>query len=86
MAERSEIQNTLGGTQFGTALKDLADGDLSRGYFDASPLPQNTEGYMAGEVHVIDDLEGEGFRRTHGRYDEYGFVRRPTSRGDVERN
>ena len=84
MAERDSIQNTLGGTQFGSSLKDLADGDLSRGYFDASP--EGSEGYMAGEVHVIDDLEGEGFRRTHGRFDEYGFIRRPSYRGDVERN
>ena len=66
MAERDEIQNTLGGTQFGSSLKDLSDSDLSRGYSDA--IPEGSEGYMAGEVRVIDDLEGLRVRQQ--RFDE----------------
>ncbi len=52
MAERNEIQNTLGGTQFGSSLKDLSDGDLSRGYFDANP----------------DGVEAGWYPRPHDRY------------------
>jgi hypothetical protein len=35
MAERADIDTVLDGTQFGTSLKDLSDGDLTRGHFDA---------------------------------------------------
>lgn len=30
-------------------------------------------------------IEHDGFERTHGCHDEYGFIRRPTHGGDVER-
>lgn len=38
-----------------------------------------------GTLHA-GHLEPDGFERTHGKYDEYGFVRRPRYGSDVERN
>ena len=87
MAERNEIQNTLQSTQFGSSLKDLSDGDLSRGYFDASPGTElHTMGPVDRESTPFEDLEPVPFEPTHGRYDQYGFIRRPLYRGDVKRN
>lgn len=37
MPHDRETANTVGNTAFGSSLKDLEDGDLERGYFDATP-------------------------------------------------
>ncbi len=101
MKDRPEINATLGDTKFGSSLKSLEDGDLHRGYFDAGP-EGNYEGSLdpdtfytfkddkmiehhAGTKHA-GMIEADGYRETHGELDEYGFVRRPTRGGDVERN
>ena len=101
MKEKSEINATVGDTEFGTSLKDLEEGDLSRGYFAAGP-EGNYEGSLDGDTYyTFDDgkmtehhmgtkhaghIEPDGYRETHGEHDEYGFVRRPTNGNDVERN
>lgn len=101
MAEKPEITNTLDGTDFGTSLKDLKDGDLSDGYFNAAPAG-NYEGSLDSDMYYEYDgdggmtehragtrhagqIEADGFRATHGDNDEYGFVRRPVRGSDVER-
>lgn len=86
MAEKDDIRNTLGGTQFGSSLKDLADGDLSRGYFTEGFDDEYEEGVPAGPVRHPGHIESERYRPTHGLYDEDGFVRRPLGKTDVERN
>ena len=94
MKEKSEITATLGGAKFGTSLKDLEEGDLSRGYFAAAP-EGNYEGSLDGDTYyTFDDekmtkhdvgtlhagmIEADGYRSPHGADDEYGFVRRPRS-------
>ena len=103
MAHDRDIQNTLGGTEFGSSLKDLKDGDLGRGYFNAEP-EGNYEGSLdpsivydcSGPGLECERLEGgtlhDGFiepdmnRARHGDLDEYGFLRRPENKSDVERN
>ena len=101
MAEKPEIANTLDGTSFGTSLKDVKDGDLSDGFFNAAPVDNyegsldpdmyyefDDDGHMtehrAGTLHA-GHIEADGFRATHGDNDEYGFVRRPLNKSDVER-
>ncbi len=101
MKEKSEISATLGGAKFGTSLKDLEEGDFSRGYYDAAP-EGNYEGSLDGDTLLSFEngkitehhmgtrhagmIEPDGYRSPHGEDDEYGFVRRPTRGGDVERN
>ena len=93
-----DIDNTLGDTQFGTSLKDTKDGDLERGYSDAGP-EGNYEGSLDPTVtYDFDDgkmerLEGGTLHPGHiepdmyrARHGNYGFVRRPNDRSDVERN
>ncbi len=102
MAEKRDIANTLGDTKFGTSLRpDVKSGDLSDGYFNASP-DGNYEGSLDSDTYwEIDDdgnmkefsagtrhaghIEADGFRSPHGNNDEYGFVRRPLHGSDVER-
>ena len=36
-AKTGDLRNTVGDTQWGSSLKDLADGDLDRGYY-ARPI------------------------------------------------
>lgn len=86
MAEKNDIANTVDGTQFGSSLKDLADGDLSRGYFTQGFDDEYEEGVPAGPIRHPGHIESERYRETHGLNEEYGFVRRPTYRSDVERN
>ncbi len=79
--KNSDIKNTLGGTRFGSSLKDLADGDLAHGYFDAAP----SSDYGARTRHA-GHIEEAGYTGSHGSQGEYGFVRRPLYKSDVERN
>jgi len=67
----SDTKKTLGGTKFGSSLKDLEDGDLSRGYFNAAP-----EGQTKPAFSGVDLVEA----------DEPGFLSRPRYKCDVERN
>tara|TARA_Y100000034_G_scaffold97334_1_gene118840 strand:+ start:480 stop:695 length:216 start_codon:yes stop_codon:yes gene_type:complete len=70
--ERDEIRNTLGDADLGYMRKNVKDGDLSRGHFDASPEPH--------------DEFNEQERPILGGGDEnHGFLHRPLWRGDVER-
>ncbi len=101
MKEKSEITASVGDTKFGTSLKDLDEGDLSRGYYGAAP-EDNYEGSLDGDTYLTFKdgkmtehhagtlhagmIEADGYRSPHGADDEYGFVRRPTRGGDVERN
>ena len=101
MKDRSEINRSIGGTKCGSSLKDLDEGDLGRGYYDAAP-EGNYEGSLDGDTYfeMKDDklierhmgtkhaghIEPDGYRGSHGEHAEYGFVRRPTRGGDVERN
>lgn len=100
MAEEKNIQTTLGGTPIGGGRDDMESGDYSRGYYDAAPVG-NYEGSLSPDVSydfrdgkMIERklgtlhpgmIEADGFVRTHGDMDEWGFVRRPTRRSDVER-
>ncbi len=100
MAKRPEIHRSLGDASVGH-LKDMEAGDFDRGYFDAAP-EGNYEGSLSSDCYydLTEDgverrcagtkhpgmIEADGFRRTHGEDDEYGFVRRPMHRHDVERN
>ncbi len=68
-----DIKNTIGDTKFGTSLADLEDGDLHRGYFDATPVT-NTEMATDPSPFSMDDEK------------EVGFVHRPLYKSDVERN
>jgi hypothetical protein len=76
MAERPEIKRTLGDARLGH-LRDMEDGDFSRGYFDAAP-EGSYEGSLTDGVGTLHagHTEPEDFRRRHGLYDEYGFVKR----------
>lgn len=85
MAERNDIQNTVGDTQFGSSLKDCEDGDLSRGYCTAGFDERYEEDMPAGPVRIPGQMSSESYREEHGMHDEYGFVRRPNFRSDVER-
>lgn len=66
---------------------DVSDADIERGYSDAFPTthydgnPNDDE--MADWPMSMDMAEP---RKTHGMQDEYGFVKRPCWRTDVERN
>lgn len=87
--------------RFGKGYDDVGAADLERGYFDAAPEgnyegslapAQTVYDFETGEVtekHVgtmhPGKLEPDGFVRTHGDQDQYGFVRRPMYRSDVER-
>lgn len=103
MAERREIKATLGDASLGH-LDDMADGDYSRGYFDAGP-EGNYEGSLSADCYYEfpEDgpmvkhcagtkhqgmIEPDGYRASHpgDLPGEYGFVRRPVRRSDVERN
>lgn len=80
------VKNTIGNTQFGSSLKDLEDGDLERGYFDASPeSPGYEENVPAGPVRHPEHIDSDQFQGEHGMHGEYGFVRRPLYRSDVDR-
>ncbi len=94
MKDKSEIAASIGGTKFGTSLKDLDEGDFSRGYYDAAPEGNyegslEADGFEQGTLHA-GFIEADGYRKSHGWDDEYGFVRRPHygegDGGDVERN
>ena len=50
MTEKPDIAATVGNTRFGTSLKDLDEGDLSRGYYDAAP-EGNYEGSLDGDTY-----------------------------------
>lgn len=52
MSERDDIARTLDGTAFGSSLKDLEDGDLTRGFSDAMP-EGNYEGSLDPEIHHV---------------------------------
>jgi hypothetical protein len=99
--ERAEIRKTLGDADLGY-LDDVQEGDISRGYFAAAPegnyegsldgdtyIEFDDDGKMteheAGTMHA-GQLEADGYRGTHGNLGEYGFVRRPLHKTDVERN
>lgn len=87
MAENDDIKNTLRGSlPLGDTVKDLASGDLSRGYFTQGFDDEFEEGQPAGPVRHQGHIENERFREDHGEHDEYGFVRRPLYRSDIERN
>lgn len=92
--EYDEITNTVGDTDFGTSLKDTAEGDLSRGYYDASSpdgrTMNNNDGLRSeyedtGEIAPDDD-------QRHYRWpeddDDPGLIDRPglNSRTKVRRN
>ncbi len=95
MPHDRDIRNTVGNTQFGSSLKDLEDGDLARGYFNAAPKgnyeaslmdrDEDMWGDYGGTLHP-GQLEADGYREKHGTDDEYGFVRRPRHRTDIERS
>lgn len=97
--ERKDIRNTLGDADLGYLDGDVADGDLGRGYYDAGPRG-NYEGSLdptvthwltedgierreGGTLHP-GQIEPDGYYPTHGDLDQYGFVRRPRGRTDVE--
>ncbi len=101
MARNRDIANTVGDTQFGSSLDDLAKGDLERGYFDAGPRgnyegsldPTVTYDYSDDGMERVEGgtlhagmIEPDMFKATHGSKSEYGFVRRPERGSDVERN
>ena len=81
MTERKDIERTLGGTDFGTSLKDLEDGDITRGYFAAAPEGDYENGppealYTDGMAGVFgtdlagwedDEPWGDGFMKRAGR-------------------
>ena len=76
MAENRDIKNTLGNTKFGSSTKDLADGDFSRGFYNAEP-EGDYEHSLDPQPRWDLGLDGEGVP---------GIVHRPRHKGDVERN
>ncbi len=102
MKDDAETKATLGDADLGYLNDDVQDGDLSRGHYDAAPRgnyegslepPMQIYDFDSGEVvekhrgtRHAGHIEPDGFERTHGDQDQYGFVRRPTHRSDVERN
>ncbi len=76
MAESKDISRTLGDAQLGH-LGDMEDGDFTKGFYDAAP-EGNYEGSLSDEMATIvpGNTESDAFRRTHGRYGEYGYLKR----------
>ena len=60
----------------------LGDGDIGRGFAEANP-PEAPELMM---TLLGGPPQDSGFRARQGPDDEYGFVRRPLYKTDVERN
>lgn len=101
MTERHDISKTLDGTAFGSSLKDLEAGDLTRGYSDGM-AEGNYEGSLDPDISCVftdsgfeeirggtkhaGHIEPDNNRARHGDLDEYGFLRRPEHGSDVERN
>lgn len=69
-------RKTIGDTGFGSSMKDLADGDFERGYFNAEP-----EGNFERSPSPLPVLSDEGHDEGNP-----GFVHRPRWKGDVGRN
>jgi len=82
---KDEFENTLGDTDFGTSLKDLSDGDLKEGYFDAFP-DGNYERFSEGREDNPFSFDDRDHQKSHGRTNEHGFVQRPGWKGSVDRN
>ena len=76
-------KDTLNGSR--GSRRDTSDADISRGYSDAFPTTHYDGNPNADETAdwPMDMAEP---RKTHGMQDEYGFVKRPCWRTDVERN
>ncbi len=99
MPHDKDIQNTLRG--FAAGGVEVRDGDYDRGYHDAAPVGNYeaslgddvgydfSDGKMTerkvGTMHA-GQIEDDGYRAQHGDMDQFGFVRRPTHKTDVERN
>ena len=60
----------------------LSAGDIGRGFAEADP-PEAPEDFMS---MLGGPPQDSGFKRRQGRDGEYGFVRRPLYKTDVERN
>lgn len=60
----------------------LKDGDIERGFAEADPptSPEDPLSFLGGPP------QDSGFKKNHGYDDEYGFIRRPMYKSDVERN
>lgn len=102
MAENRDTRNTLGDADLGYLEGDVASGDLGRGFYDAAPRgnyegslepPVPVYDFETGRVEERHEgtlhagqIEPDGFVRNHGDMDQYGFVRRPYWKTDVERN
>lgn len=98
MKRREETENTLRATNFGSSLDKLEGGDLERGYFDAGPKgnyesslehPDNDGALFPvsrGGTRHAGHIEPDGYYKMHGTLDQWGFVRRPNYKTDVERN
>lgn len=77
MAKDGDIKKTLGDTEFGSSMKDLADGDMARGYFNAEPTSDYERSLEPKPKYawpMDDDDDGD-----------VGFLHRPEYKGDVER-
>lgn len=89
--ERADIGRTLDGTEFGTSLKDLASGDLSRGYSSAEV--EDGYGRSGNDGPIVAWEEGDSMPFDSPAYteeeDRPGILERPGigwSKSNVRRN
>lgn len=96
-----EIKKTLSkaGDSLESSLGDAGQEEAATGRWDAGPegnyeggLRDNKEDGLSlpgtprfGTRHA-GFIEADGFHREHGNENEYGFVRRPTYKSDIEPN
>ena len=99
---KKDQMNTMHGTDLGSSVSGFSEADLARGFCDAGPRgnyegsldPTVTYDYdehgdmirLEGGTKHPGMLEPDMFKETHGALKEYGLVRRPERRSDVERN
>ena len=94
MAGAEDLGYLEGDASIADCERGYSDGS-PRGNYEGSLDTRKDWGWDAGSEAFVErsagtlhagQIEADGFRRTHGEMDEYGFVRRPTYKIDVERS
>lgn len=97
---KTDTKNALAGaTDLEKSRGDASQDDLDRGYYNGAPegnyeggLRDNAEdglnlpGYPRQGTRHAGYIQPDGFNATHGNEGEYGFLRRPSYKSDIEPN
>lgn len=90
----ADVRNSTKDLKDGDLGRGFFDPAPTDSYEGSLDMPMTEFDMKTGEMREVHrgtirpgQMEAESdFKRTHGMMDEYGFVRRPCCKGDVERN